>query len=185
MEGKAARLMENSELRNSDRRRFLIAAPISAGSVLIDRALIPPAAFAQTATISGSSSFTLFSASSLADIFKSLADTSSSKIIYHDNNVSIMLTVEKSSAAKEFEWHENRDHVFHILQGSTIYELGGKPKDAHNTGPGEWLAPDSDGSKMVTLSAGDVLVVPRGTPHRRRTPESVTLILVSPGLPRS
>jgi quercetin dioxygenase-like cupin family protein len=91
-----------------------------------------------------------------------------------------MLTVETAKNAKEFEWHENRDHIFQIIDGSTVYEVGGTPKGAHSTGPGEWLAPASEGATTITLKKGDMLVIPRGTPHKRNTAESVTLTLISP-----
>jgi quercetin dioxygenase-like cupin family protein len=176
--------MENTEMKNLDRRKLLISAPVVAGLALADGALISLwAAPPQTMAPSGSDPFTLFSATNIEDDFKSLADSPGNKIIYRNPNLSIMLTVEKTASADEFEWHEHRDHVFHVLDGTTIYELGGTPKNAHNLRPGEWLSPASEGAKTVTLSAGDVLVVPRGTPHRRRTPASVTLILVSPGAP--
>jgi mannose-6-phosphate isomerase-like protein (cupin superfamily) len=32
----------------------------------------------------------------------------------------------------------------------------------------------------LTLKKGDMLTIPRGTPHRRTTAESVTLLLISP-----
>jgi hypothetical protein len=70
--------------------------------------------------------------------------------------------------------------VVQILDGSTVYEVGGTPKDGRNTKPGEWLAPGSDGATAITLKKGDMLVIPRGTPHKRSTAESVTLMLISP-----
>lgn len=170
-------------MKSLDRRKFLIATPAAAGLVFADGALFSlPSASAQITAPSGDDPFTLFLATSIEDNFKSLEASPGGKTIYRNPNLSIMLTVEKTTAAKEFEWHEHRDHVFHILDGMTIYELGGTPKNAHNLRPGEWLAPASEGSKTITLIKGDVLVVPRGTPHRRRTPASVTLILVSPGI---
>ncbi len=93
---------------------------------------------------------------------------------------SVVLTAETTKAAKEFEWHEGRDHVFQIIEGSTVVEVGGKPQGAHSKGPGEWLAPASEGAQSITLNKGDMLVVPRGTPHKRSTPESVVLLLISP-----
>ena len=60
-----------------------------------------------------------------------------------------------------------------------MYELGGTPKNGRNIRPGEWLAPESDGAQKVTLHKGDMLLVPRGTPHRRTTHGSVTLTLIS------
>ena len=32
----------------------------------------------------------------------------------------------------------------------------------------------------MTLKKGDMLTIPRGTPHKRSTVDSVTLILISP-----
>ena len=76
--------------------------------------------------------------------------------------------------------------MFYILDGTTVYEVGGTPKGGHNTRPGEWLAPESEGAVTYTLKKGDMLVIPRGTPHKRKTAGSVTLLLVSPmGSPKA
>jgi quercetin dioxygenase-like cupin family protein len=93
--------------------------------------------------------------------------------------LTIVMTTEEKKSGKEFEYHEGRDHIFQILEGTTVYELGGTPKDAHSTKPGEWLAPTSEGATSLTLHKGDMLVIPRGTPHKRTTETSVTFILIS------
>jgi hypothetical protein len=67
-----------------------------------------------------------------------------------------------------------------ILDGSTVYDVGGTPKNGRNTKPGEWLAPTAEGATTLTLKKGDMLVIPRGTLHKRSTAESVTLFLISP-----
>ena len=92
----------------------------------------------------------------------------------------IVMTTEVHASAKEFEWHEGRDHILQIIDGSTLYEVGGTPTGAHVMGPGEWHATGSVGSKSILMGKGDMLVLPRGTPHRRSTEDSVTLILISP-----
>jgi uncharacterized protein YjlB len=92
----------------------------------------------------------------------------------------MVLTTETAKSAKEFEWHEGRDHVLQIIDGATVYEVGGAPKDGRNTKPGEWLAPVSEGAATLSLKKGDMLVIPRGTPHKRSTAESVTFLLISP-----
>jgi mannose-6-phosphate isomerase-like protein (cupin superfamily) len=91
----------------------------------------------------------------------------------------VVLTTEEKKSAKEFEWHEERDHILQILEGTTHYEVGGTPKDGRSTKPGEWLAPVSEGATSMTLRKGDMLVIPRGTPHKRSTETSVTLTLIS------
>ena len=95
-------------------------------------------------------------------------------------NFTIALTTEKTKSAMEFEVHEHRDHVLQILDGTTVYEVGGTLKNARNTGPGEWRAQAADGTTTLTLNKGDMLIIPRGTPHKRSTSNSVTLMLISP-----
>jgi quercetin dioxygenase-like cupin family protein len=90
-----------------------------------------------------------------------------------------VLTTEEKHAAKEFEWHEGRDHIVQILDGTTVYELGGTPQNGRSTKPAEWLAPASAGASTLTLHKGDMVVIPRGTPHKRSTADSVTFYLVS------
>jgi quercetin dioxygenase-like cupin family protein len=90
------------------------------------------------------------------------------------------MTTEVHKSAAEFEWHEGRDHIVQIIDGSTLYEVGGTPKGGRNTKPGEWLAPTSTGSKSILLGKGDILVLPRGTPHKRSTEDAVTFYLISP-----
>ncbi len=173
-------------MKNPDRRKFLLAAPAAAGLALAEGAMFSPAiASAQAATPASADPFTLIPAATVQDDLKQLAAIPGNKPLYHDKNLTFVLTTEKAAAAKEFEWHEHRDHIFHILDGSAIYELGGTPQSQHSPRPGEWLAPASEGAKIVPLARGDMLVIPRGTPHRRKTPESVTFALISPEAPQS
>jgi mannose-6-phosphate isomerase-like protein (cupin superfamily) len=174
-------LMGNLAIENPGRRRFLQAAPLAAaaGIALADASLFTSSASAQDAA-GGGPSFQVFSAAAIQDDIKALDASPGNNNLVDDKTFIAMLTVEKAKSAKEFEWHEGRDHVFYILDGSTVYELGGTPKNGHSTKPGEWLAPESEGATKVTLNTGDVVVVRRGTPHRRTTAESVTLILISP-----
>jgi quercetin dioxygenase-like cupin family protein len=90
-----------------------------------------------------------------------------------------VLTVEEKHAATEFEWHEGRDHLFQVVDGTTVYEIGGTPQNGRNTKPAEWLAPASAGATKMTLHKGDWLIIPRGTPHKRTTEGSVTFFLIS------
>ena len=40
-------------------------------------------------------------------------------------------------------------------------------------------APESDGATSVSLNKGDMLVIRRGTPHKRTTKGTVTFTLIS------
>lgn len=121
----------------------------------------------------------------LEDLSRSLSPGASKQIVDTGWKLPFTITMssEQNSHAKEFEFHEHRDHVFRILDGSTQYEVGGKPQNAHLIRPGEWLAPESEGASKMMLHAGDMLVVPRGTPHRRTTTEHVVLLLISTDTP--
>ena len=46
-------------------------------------------------------------------------------------------------------------------------------------GTGEWHATGSTGSKSMILVKGDMLLIPRGTLHKRSTEDSVTFMLIS------
>ena len=89
------------------------------------------------------------------------------------------LTVEKHKIDKQFEYHEDRDHLFQILDGSTTYEVGGTPQGGHSEQPGQWHSPTSVGASSITLRKGDMLLIPRGMPHKRSTEQSVTFMLIS------
>lgn len=125
--------------------------------------------------------FQLFSAEKLADAMKMLQAKPGNDDLFDAKSLpfTIVMTTEDSKSAKEFEYHEGRDHIFLILDGTTKYEVGGTPKNARNIKPGEWLAPESEGATALELKKGDMLVLPRGTPHKRSTETSVTLILIS------
>lgn len=174
--------MGNLIVEDPGRRWFLRAAPVAAaaGAVLADTVLFSAPTAAQGSAPDSGPAFQVFTAAALGDDIKALDAIPGNNNLVDDKTFVMMLTVEKAKSAPEFEWHEARDHIFHILDGSTVYELGGTPKGAHNTKPGEWLAPESEGATTIALHKGDVLVVRRGTPHRRKTAESVTLLLISP-----
>jgi len=174
--------MDRSAIENPGRRKFLCAAPVAAAAGL---ALGDGMAFALPAPGQGAMSgspekFQLFTAQTLQDNIDSLQASPGNDNLVESKNFLVILTVEKAKSAKEFEWHEQRDHVFQILDGSTIIQVGGTPKNGRNIRPGEWLAPESEGATTLTLHKGDMLVIPRGTPHKRSTPDSVTLTLISP-----
>jgi quercetin dioxygenase-like cupin family protein len=99
----------------------------------------------------------------------------------------IVMTTEQHKSGTEFEWHEGRDHIVQVIDGMTLYEVGGKPTAGHvNKGPGEWLSPTAEGTKSILMGKGDMLVIPRGTLHKRSTEDSVTFILIStPGVVKS
>jgi quercetin dioxygenase-like cupin family protein len=174
--------MANLASNNPDRRTFLRAVPAAAAALaLADAPLFSSFAVAQSTPAAGApGTFQLFTADALRVDSNALQASPGNNNLVTGKNFTVVLTVETAKSAKEFEWHEGRDHIFQVLEGSTVYELGGTPKNGRNIRPGEWLAPESGAHSTITLNKGDMLVIPRGTPHRRSTAGTVTFILISP-----
>jgi quercetin dioxygenase-like cupin family protein len=174
--------MKNVVSKNSGRREFLRAAPLAAaaGITLANSSFFAPTASGQAAASAGPVGFQLFRAQEIQDDAKALVASPGNNNLVQGKNFTVVLTVETAKSAKEFEWHEGRDHIFQVLDGSTVYEVGGTPKGAHSMGPGEWHAPDAEGATTLTLEKGDMLVIPRGTLHKRSTAGTVTFTLISP-----
>lgn len=172
-------MSENGVIQNAGRREFLRTAPVAAaaGMALGDASFLAAQATPQVAP----SSFKYFPSATIdSDIAALEAKPGSTNLANADIIAgAVDVVVEKQNKAAEFEWHEARDHVMHIMEGSTVYEVGGTPKNPRNIAKGQWRATEAEGTKTITLSKGDVLVVPRNTLHKRNTPQSVAFIMVS------
>lgn len=73
---------------------------------------------------------------------------------------------EKKTSA-EAEVHDASDDVFYVLSGSAELTLGGTLENPREATPGEWKSPKILNGKTFTITKGDLIVVPRGTPHQR------------------
>ena len=170
--------------KNTSRRTFLRTAPVAAaaGFTLAESLSALAQAGAPGAdVVSAAQPFKYFKASELDADIKALDAKPGDNRLYESKAIpeQIILTTERHKSAAEFEWHEGRDHVLYVLDGSTVYELGGTPTGTKVMGPGEWHATGSTGSKSLVLGKGDLLVIPRGTLHKRSTEDSVTFLLIS------
>ncbi|MGA2897074.1 MAG: hypothetical protein ABSE27_05710, partial [Acidobacteriaceae bacterium] len=134
---------------NTSRRNFLRTAPVAAAAsiALTDKLLFAAQASAPVQTAAPAPvPFQLFTAQQLADDAKALAAKGG------NNNLvaatagfpcAVVMTTEINHSATDFEQHEGRDHILQIIDGSTLYEVGGTLKNARTTRPGEQLAPAS------------------------------------------
>ncbi len=169
----------------TSRRNFLRTVPVAvaAGFALTDALLAMAQAGAPGADlVAAAQPFKLWTANELADDTKALdAKPGDNRLIDSKSiPVQIILTVEQHKSATEFEWHENRDHIVQIIDGSTLYEVGGTPTGTKvMPGQGEFHATGSTGSKSILMGKGDMLLIPRGTLHKRSTEDSVTFLLIS------
>ena len=171
---------------HTSRRNFLRTAPVAAAAsiALTDKLLFAAQAPAPApAAAAAPVPFQLFTAQQLTDDAKALAAKGGNNNLVAASvglTCAVVMTTEIAKTAPEFEQHEGRDHILQIIDGSTLYEVGGTLKNARTTRPGEQLAPASDGATKLTLNKGDMLTIPRGTPHRRTTAGSVAFYLISP-----
>jgi mannose-6-phosphate isomerase-like protein (cupin superfamily) len=168
---------------NRSRRNFLAIAPLAAaaGIPLTETFLFASNAAAAAAQVAAPEPSQLFTAEKIADAVKTFQSQLGEHYLYQPKSIpmTIAMTSQDKHVAKDFEYHEGRDHVFLILDGATTFEVGGTPKDPRNTRPGEWNAPSSEGASVMEVKKGDMLVIPRGTPHRQSTEKSVTWMLIS------
>ncbi len=79
----------------------------------------------------------------------------------------------------QVELHDKSDDVYYVLKGEATLELGGSMVDAKEATPGEWRAKTVTGAQSVKIKEGDIVMVPRGTPHRRTvTGKGFSMILI-------
>lgn len=174
--------MAKLNLQNPTRRNFLRTVPVAAAATiaLTDASMFSSIGEAQKTRPSFDGPYTYYSKDQLDGFIKAEGANGGKTLFMKDQQSDIALTTETDFHAKEFEWHEYRDHIFYILDGSTLLEVGGTPGGTHKLRPGEWLAPTSEGAAKLTLNKGDMLIIPRGTPHKRTTSGHATFFLIAP-----
>ena len=173
--------MGKNEMQESSQRNFLLTATVAAaaGLTLSDAKLFAAPAEGP-GTEAAPDSFKLYSAENLAAEWQGLDKTPGNKTIVDTGTFAIILTSEKAKSGSEYELHENKDHILQIVDGTTVYEVGGTLKNSRKIGPGDWRSTEAEGTKKIPLKKGDLFLIPRKTVHRRITTDSVTLMLVSP-----
>lgn len=185
-------------IKDQSRRNFLRTAPAvaAAGLVLGDQALfasVAPLAESQSAVPVKPEPFQFYTAQAIEEAAHALQTEvkpvtrkgepkNGNKDLANSRKVpfTYLLITEEKKTATEFEIHDGRDHIIQVIDGSTVYVVGGKPVGPRAHGEGEWLVHVSEDAKSMTLNKGDILVLPRGTPHKRITEESVVLTQLSP-----
>ena len=86
---------------------------------------------------------------------------------------------EKNKTGAAAELHDASDDVYYVLEGAATLVLGGKLDAPKETEPGEWRSPRILDGKTYEITKGDLVIVPRGTPHQRSTAnKDFTMILI-------
>ena len=77
------------------------------------------------------------------------------------------------------EVHDSSDDIYYVLDGTATLMLGGTLDTPNEISPGEWRAKTATGGQKITIKKGDLVMVPRGTPHQRTvTDKKFSMILI-------
>jgi mannose-6-phosphate isomerase-like protein (cupin superfamily) len=115
--------------------------------------------------------FVVLSAQSLSDLERRLRPEAKAEDLHGGPGAQLRVAVqhERNKPAAEAEVHDASDDVYYVLEGTATLTLGGRLEAPRETEPGEWRGPRISGGRTVDIRKGDLVVVPRGTPHTRST----------------
>jgi mannose-6-phosphate isomerase-like protein (cupin superfamily) len=115
--------------------------------------------------------YVVMSAQTLAELERRVRPEARAEDLHGGPGTQLRVAVlhERNKAAAEAEVHDASDDVYYVLEGTATLTLGGRLASPRETEPGEWRGPRIDGGRTVEIKKGDLVVVPRGTPHMRST----------------
>ena len=125
--------------------------------------------------------FVVMSSQSLDDLRKKLHPENKTEELIDSVGMQLRVAVqhEKNKTGAAAELHDASDDLYYVLDGSATLVLGGKLEAPKETDPGEWRSPRIVDGKTFEIKKGDLVVVPRGTPHQRSTAnQDFTMILI-------
>jgi mannose-6-phosphate isomerase-like protein (cupin superfamily) len=113
----------------------------------------------------------VLTAQSLADLEQKLQPDNKFEELIGGAGMELRVAVqhEKNKSGAAAELHDASDDVYYVLEGSATLVLGGKLDAPTEAEPGEWRSPRIIDGRTVEINKGDLIVVPRGTPHQRST----------------
>jgi mannose-6-phosphate isomerase-like protein (cupin superfamily) len=139
------------------------------------------AASAQRKPTEATRPFVVLSSQSLDDLKQKLQPDNKTAELIDSAGMQLRVAVqhEKNKTGAAAELHDASDDVYYVLDGSATLVLGGKLDAPRETEPGEWRSPRIIDGRTVEINKGDLVVVPRGTPHQRSTAnKDFTMILI-------
>ncbi|HEY3412496.1 MAG TPA: cupin domain-containing protein [Armatimonadota bacterium] len=111
----------------------------------------------------------IITSQALDAIIRSAAGTNAERELMDGPPTRVAILHECGKAGATAETHEQADDIFYVLDGSAVVTLGGTLNDAVQTAEGEWRGSGISGGMEQQVSKGDVMLIPRGTPHMRHT----------------
>ena len=125
----------------------------------------------QRVPVSPTRQFVVLSVQSLSDLERKLRTDNKTEDLIGGVGMQLRVAVqhEMNKAAAAAEVHDASDDVYYVLEGAATLTLGGKLEAPREVEPGEWRSPHIIGGQTVEIKKGDLIIVPRGTPHMRST----------------
>jgi mannose-6-phosphate isomerase-like protein (cupin superfamily) len=126
--------------------------------------------------------FVVLNAQSLSDLEKKLQPANKVEELLGGRGMQLRVAVQhdKSRPTATAELHDASDDVYYVLDGEATLTLGGRLEAPKEAEPGEWRSPRIIGGQSFGIAKGDLIVVPRGTPHQRISPpgKEFSMILI-------
>jgi mannose-6-phosphate isomerase-like protein (cupin superfamily) len=115
--------------------------------------------------------FVVLSGQSVEDTVRKLHPENKVEDLIGGEGMELRVAVQHESdrAAAAAEIHDASDDVYYVLEGTATLTLGGKLETPKEVEPGEWRGPRIEGGQNFDVKKGDLVIVPRGTPHMRST----------------
>ena len=81
------------------------------------------------------------------------------------NNGNYMVHASRRDTEGQVEVHKRDADIIYMLEGSTTFITSGTVISAKTTAPDEIRSANVQGGETHMLTKGDVMIVPKGTPH--------------------
>jgi len=123
--------------------------------------------------------FVVLPAQSLSDLEKKLQTENKAQDVIGGVGMQLRVAVQHdlSRPTAAAEVHDASDDVYYVLAGAATLVVGGSLDAPKEIEPGEWRSPKINDGQTFQLNKGDLIVVPRGTPHQR-TGKDFSMILI-------
>ena len=98
---------------------------------------------------------------------QTVADAFSKGAVLEDgsNGENYMVHASRREKSGMVEVHELDTDIIYVLDGTATIVTGGKSNDAKQTAPNEFRGTSVEGGETRDLKKGDIIIIPKGTPH--------------------
>jgi len=112
------------------------------------------------------------------DKAKVMESFSNGAVLFDESN-KYMVHTSRREAAGMAELHEKDADIIYVQDGSATFVTGGTVVEGKMTAQGEIRGKEINGGETRTITKGDVIIVPAGTPHWfKEVPKPITYYVV-------